>query len=76
MRVSGIKGSPPPPTTKLAIFYKAGYECQLLFNAAGYGWEQKCELFEKQVRLVLGEDALGKLDFFEFQRYVHDTTLI
>lgn len=66
--MSGIKGLPPPPTTKLAIFYKGGYECQLLINAAGYGWKEKCDLFEKQVRFQMGEEALRKLDFIEFQR--------
>ncbi|KKY20361.1 hypothetical protein UCDDS831_g04850 [Diplodia seriata] len=68
VRVSGIRGLPPPPTTKLAIFYQGGYECQLLFNAAGYGWREKCELFEKQVRMHMGEQAIQKLDVFEFQR--------
>ncbi|KAF7534412.1 hypothetical protein G7Z17_g13366 [Cylindrodendrum hubeiense] len=68
VRVSGIKGLPPPSTTKLAIFYKGGYECQLLLNAAGYGWKDKCELFEEQVKLQVGEESLGKLDFLEFQR--------
>ncbi|GME48524.1 hypothetical protein G7Z17_g13366 [Neofusicoccum parvum] len=68
VRVSGIKGLPPPPTTKLAIFYKGGYEVQLLFNTAGYGWKEKCDLFEKQVRHFMGEEALRKLDFIEFQR--------
>ncbi|KAL0261339.1 hypothetical protein SLS55_002769 [Diplodia seriata] len=68
VRVSEIRGLPPPPTTKLAIFYQGGYECQLLFNAAGYGWREKCELFEKQVRMQMGEQAIQKLDVFEFQR--------
>ncbi|KAH7014703.1 hypothetical protein B0J12DRAFT_746985 [Macrophomina phaseolina] len=70
VRVSGIRGLPPPPTTKLAIFYKGGYECQLLVNAAGYGWKEKCDLFEKQVRFQMGDEALQKLDFIEFQRYI------
>ncbi|KAF9632918.1 Short-chain dehydrogenase/reductase SDR [Lasiodiplodia theobromae] len=68
VRVSGIKGLPPPPTTKLAVFYKGGYECQILVNATGYGWREKCELFEKQVRRQLGEDLIRKLDILEFQR--------
>ena len=28
VRFSGIKGHPPPPTTKLAIFFAGGYEAQ------------------------------------------------
>ncbi|KAH7133254.1 hypothetical protein B0J13DRAFT_507930 [Dactylonectria estremocensis] len=68
VRVSSIKGLPPPSTTKVAIFYKGGYESQLLLNAAGYGWKEKCELFEEQVRQRIGDEAIAKLDFLEFQR--------
>ncbi|UPL00897.1 hypothetical protein LCI18_011831 [Fusarium solani-melongenae] len=65
--VSGIRGLPPPPSTKVAIFYKGGYESQLLLNTAGYDWEAKCDLLEKQVRLQLGDKA-NNLDIFQFQR--------
>lgn len=65
--MTGIKGLPPPPTTKLAIFYKGGYECQLLFNATGYGWEDKCALLEQQVRRNLGV-KVKDLDLLQFQR--------
>ncbi|RSL98126.1 hypothetical protein CEP52_010513 [Fusarium oligoseptatum] len=67
VRVSGIRGLPPPPSTKVAIFYKGGYESQLLLNTAGYDWEAKCDLFEKQVRLQLGDKA-NDMDVLEFQR--------
>lgn len=30
VRLSGIKGRPPPPTTKLAVFFQGGYEAQNL----------------------------------------------
>ncbi|KAI8668577.1 hypothetical protein NCS57_00669200 [Fusarium keratoplasticum] len=67
VRVSGIRGLPPPPSTKVAIFYKGGYESQLLLNTAGYDWEAKCDLLEKQVRLQLGDKA-NDLDILQFQR--------
>lgn len=51
------------------MFYKAGFECQLLLNASGYGWQQKCDLFEAQVRLQLGAKTLERLDILEFQLY-------
>ncbi|KAL2687950.1 hypothetical protein Neosp_005520 [[Neocosmospora] mangrovei] len=74
VRVSGIKGLPLPPSTKVAIFYKGGYESQLLLNTAGYDWEAKCDLLEKQVRLQLGDKANG-MDILEFQRRdSYDTT--
>ncbi|KAF5026812.1 hypothetical protein F66182_1096 [Fusarium sp. NRRL 66182] len=68
VRVTGIRGLPPPPTTKAAIFYKGGFESQLLVNTAGYGWEEKCAFFETQMRLEIGDKALSKIDFLEFQR--------
>ncbi|KAL6364091.1 hypothetical protein LRP88_03524 [Fusarium phalaenopsidis] len=67
VRVNGIRGLPPPPSTKAAIFYKGGYESQLLLNTAGYDWEAKCDLLEKQVRLQLGDKA-NEIGILEFQR--------
>ncbi|KAH7244987.1 hypothetical protein B0J15DRAFT_469648 [Fusarium solani] len=68
VRVSGVRGAPPPNTTKLAVFYKGGYEMQALFNASGYGVVKKLELFQKQVRFFLGEEALQRFDVLEFQQ--------
>ncbi|KAJ0422751.1 hypothetical protein BJY00DRAFT_322325 [Aspergillus carlsbadensis] len=68
VRVSGIKGSPPPPTTKLAIFYTGGYEAEILLNATGYGTTQKWDLVEKQIRHFLPDSALEQLETLEFQR--------
>ncbi|GAB7347764.1 hypothetical protein MBLNU459_g5311t1 [Dothideomycetes sp. NU459] len=67
VRVHGIKGLPPPPTTKLAVFYKGGFEVQLLFNATGYAAAEKSALFERQVRLFIGEASTKKIDLLEFQ---------
>ncbi|KAI8656360.1 hypothetical protein LRP88_11671 [Fusarium phalaenopsidis] len=68
VRVSGVRGAPPPNTTKLAVFYKGGYEMQALFNASGYGTAKKLELFQKQVRFFLGEEALQRFHVLEFQQ--------
>ncbi|KAK7432892.1 hypothetical protein QQZ08_000363 [Neonectria magnoliae] len=68
VRVTGIRGRPPPPTTKVAIFYKAGFMSQVLINANGYGFSEKCELFEKQVRSNLAKETADQLDILDFQR--------
>lgn len=68
VRVYGVRGYPPPPTTKLAIFYPGGYESQILLNATGYGTDAKWELIERQFRHFLPSDVLKALDTFEFQR--------
>ncbi|KAF2098006.1 DUF1446-domain-containing protein [Rhizodiscina lignyota] len=67
-RMSGVKGYPPPPTTKLAVFYDAGYQAQLLANVVGYATAQKWKLFEKQIRFGLKErGVIDKFDNLEFQ---------
>ncbi|KAJ5739870.1 DUF1446 domain-containing protein [Penicillium manginii] len=66
--ISGIRGSPPPPTTKCAIFYQGGYEAQLLLNATGYGTSKKWDLLEKQLRHFIPADIMKDLETLEFQR--------
>ncbi|KAK2731945.1 hypothetical protein FQN57_003072 [Myotisia sp. PD_48] len=69
VKLSGVTGAPPPTTTKLAIFYRGGYEGQILLNATGYGTKEKWDLFERQIRFGLQKSTHGKdLQFLEFQR--------
>lgn len=61
-------GKPPPPTTKLAIFYRGGYQSQILFNATGYGTNEKWQLLEKQIRQSRkASKFIPDLDVLEFQ---------
>lgn len=67
--VHGVKGYPPPPTTKLAVFYRAGYQCEVSINATGYATSKKYDLQEAQLRTKLADwDVLKDLDVIEFQR--------
>lgn len=69
VHVSGVKGYPPPPTTKLAIFYKGGYQCEHLLNASGYATDHKWDMQELQLKDTLKEwGILEKFDVLEFQR--------
>lgn len=68
VRLCGIKGAPPPATTKAAIFYRGGYQSQMLVNATGYGTEEKWALFEAQVRRGLQQKGVDKeFAVLEFQ---------
>jgi hypothetical protein len=68
VRFSGVKGRPPPPTTKLAVFFQGGYEAQNLANFAGYSSRRKYKLYETQIRGRLEEMGLTKaFDILEFQ---------
>ena len=67
VQVSGVKGFPPPATTKLAVFYKGGWQNELLFNATGFATAYKFKLHEAQMRSKLKDwglsDAFDILDF-------------
>jgi hypothetical protein len=68
VHVSGIRGAPPPPTTKVTIFYQGGFQSQIIVNATGYGTAEKWALFETQVRRKLkASGADEKLSILEFQ---------
>jgi len=68
VKLSNVKGYPPPPTTKLAIFYHGGFESQLLVNATGYGTKKKYELLQKQIRFGLKQKGLeDKFQLLDFQ---------
>ena len=69
VRVWGIRGAPPPPTTKLAIFYRDGYQSEILVNATGYATTEKWDLYERMMRFGLKRRGiLDKFDVLEFQR--------
>ncbi|KXJ90079.1 hypothetical protein Micbo1qcDRAFT_184182 [Microdochium bolleyi] len=69
VHVGGAKGSPPPPTTKLAVFYQGGWQGEMTVNANGYAVSDKYDLQEFQVRRQLREwGKLDSLDVLEFQR--------
>lgn len=69
VHVSGVTGRPPPPTTKLAVFYRAGYQLEILINATGYATGHKWDVQEAQMRAKLREwGTLDELDVLEFQR--------
>ncbi len=68
VRVSGVHGLPPPPTTKLAIVYHGGYEAQILGNATGYATDAKWALAEAQMRHALrGKGLLDRFQLLDFQ---------
>ncbi|KAK4545094.1 hypothetical protein LTR36_003645 [Oleoguttula mirabilis] len=68
IRLWGIRGAPPPPTTKLAIFYRGGFQSELVINATGYATAEKWELWERMLRYGLRKNGLhDEFDLLEFQ---------
>lgn len=69
VRVTGITGSAPPPTTKLAVFYRGGFQCEVTMNATGYATSKKFDLMEAQLTSKLEEwGVLKNFDVLDFQR--------
>lgn len=68
VKVTGTAGLAPPPTTKVAVFYEAGWQCEYTLNAAGYATAEKFQLHEQQIRFRLeAENELQNFDVLEFQ---------
>jgi hypothetical protein len=50
VRVTGVRGLPPPPTTKVGITAPAGFQCEWHFFMCGLDIEEKCRITEDQIR--------------------------
>ena len=48
--VEGVKGNPPPLTTKVGITAKGGYQAEFHYLLCGLDLEQKAEWTERQIR--------------------------
>ena len=61
--VSGVRGEPPPPTTKVCINYFGGYKNSMTFVLAGLDIEAKAALAEETLWELVG----GRAQFAESQ---------
>lgn len=55
VRVSGIIGHPPPPTTKVGITAKGGYQAEFHFFLTGLDIEEKRQMVERQTIASMGK---------------------
>ncbi len=61
VRVHGVKGEPPPPTTKVCINHFGGYRNSMTFVLAGLDIEAKAKLAEATLwRLVGGRERFAE----------------
>jgi hypothetical protein len=56
VRVTGIKGLPPPPTTKVGITAPAGFQAEWHIYYVGLDIEEKCRVTEDQIRYAIGDN--------------------
>jgi hypothetical protein len=68
VRVWGVKGLPPPPTTKVGITGFAGWQAEYHVYLCGLHIEEKCKWTEDQIRYELGDEILSKFSLLKFMQ--------
>lgn len=68
VRVSGVRGLPPPDTTKAAITAVAGYQAEAMIFATGLDVEEKFAVHREQIRRYFGKE-LAKFSTFDMTQY-------
>ena len=72
VHVSGIKGHPPPSTTRGGITAHGGYQAEWHFYLVGLDIKEKCQWMEEQARYAIGEDLIKQFSLLKF--HVHGTS--
>ncbi len=72
VHVFGIKGCPPPPTTRCGITAHGGYQAEWHFYLAGLDIEEKCRWMEEQAKYAIGSDLIKQFSLLKF--HVHGTS--
>ncbi|KAF2470054.1 DUF1446-domain-containing protein [Lindgomyces ingoldianus] len=67
VRVSGITGTPPPPTTRVGITAHGGFQAEWHFYLVGLDMEEKVQWMEEQARYAIGEDLIKQFTLLKFQ---------
>lgn len=68
VKVSAVKGLPPPPTTKVGITGFAGWQAEYHIYLVGLHMEEKCRWIEEQIRYEFGEEMIKKFDVLKFMQ--------
>jgi hypothetical protein len=69
VRMTGITGLPPPPTTKAGVTAHGGWKVDLNWALVGLDVEEKKKMYEVQLRHSLGEARLSKLSVLDLTIY-------
>jgi len=58
VRVSGVRGGPPPPTLKAGVTTLGGFRNSMTFVLCGLSIEDKAELVREQLTAAVGKDGM------------------
>ena len=65
--VCGIKGNPPPTTTRVGITAVGGYQAEFHYYVVGLDLEQKLEWTKRQILYSMGPENEKKFSCLKFQ---------
>ncbi|EON69200.1 hypothetical protein W97_08559 [Coniosporium apollinis CBS 100218] len=68
VKVSGVRGLPPPPTTKVGITGFAGWQAEYHVYLCGLDIEEKCKWTEDQILAELDPEMLKKFTVLKFMQ--------
>ncbi|KAH7132638.1 hypothetical protein B0J11DRAFT_232200 [Dendryphion nanum] len=66
VRVSGITGLPPPPTTRVGVTAHGGYQAEWHFYLVGLDMAEKVQWMEEQARYAIGPELISKFSKLKF----------
>ena len=72
VHVSGVKGLPPPSTTRCGVTAHGGFQAEWHFYLVGLDIREKCQWMEEQARYAIGEDLINEFSMLKF--HVHGTS--
>ena len=67
--VTGIRGGPPPPTTRMGLTAHGGYQAEFHFTLCGLDLEEKTQWMEDQIRYNMGEEMIKRFSMLKFHRH-------
>lgn len=59
--VRGVKGYPPPPTTKVMVAAPGGFQAETVYYINGLDVSEKAEMMQKQLANIFGGNRFSKL---------------
>ncbi|GAA0560664.1 acyclic terpene utilization AtuA family protein [Actinomadura livida] len=63
VRISGVKGLPPPPTTKVCLNHLGGHRNEMTFVLTGLGIEAKAELVKRHLEAAFGDARPARVEW-------------
>jgi hypothetical protein len=63
VRIAGVRGEPPPPTTKVSVTTLGGFRNRAVFVLTGLDIDEKAALVERQLARTIDLDALDLVEW-------------